>query len=48
MNKIKMTYERPTTSLLVIRFEQSLLQASIYGAQGAAGQNIENGYEYDL
>lgn len=48
MNRNKLTYERPKTDLLVVRFEQSLLQASNYGAKGAAGQKIEDGYEYDL
>lgn len=49
MNKIKETYERPTTDLLVIRFEQGLLQASNYGAKGAAGAEATyNIYDEDF
>ena len=48
MNKNKCLYEAPHTDILVIRFESALLQASNYGAKGAAGQNIEDGYEYEL
>ena len=48
MNKKTSLYEAPTTKVLVIRFESALLQASNYGAKGAAGQNIEDGYEYEL
>ena len=36
MEKIKVTYDRPTTNLLVIRCKGKLLQAS-YGEQGKAG-----------
>ena len=37
MNKIKETYERPTTDLLVIRFEQGLLTGSVkWGASNQA------------
>ena len=42
MNKIKATYERPTTDLLVIRFEQNLLNIS-GGDAGKAGQNLTQG-----
>lgn len=31
MNKNKQAYDRPTTDILVIRFESALLQASING-----------------
>ena len=48
MNKIKTTYERPTTDILVIRFEGALLQASLYGAKGAAGGTMDtNDYGED-
>ena len=48
MNKIKATYERPTTDLLVIRFEQGLLTGSPYGDQGAAGKNFSSGGVYNF
>ena len=41
MNKIKETYERPTTDLLVIRFEQGLLQASL------RTNSVNSGYDND-
>ena len=40
MNKMKSLYEAPTTDILVVRFEGALLQTSIYGAKGAAGQQM--------
>ena len=46
MNKKKTTYERPTTDVLVIRFEGNLLQAS-YGDQGKAG-TLGTGNVYDF
>ena len=45
MNKI--FYEKPTVELLVVRFEENIMSPA-YGAKGTAGQNIEDGYEYDL
>jgi len=48
MKQNKQMYLSPETEVLVVRFEESLLQGSNYGAKGAAGQNIEDGYEYDL
>ena len=35
MNKTKTTYERPTTELFVIRFEENICLS--YGKQGDAG-----------
>ena len=48
MNKNETTYERPTCNVLVVRFEQSLLQASLYGASGAAGRGFSDGNINDL
>lgn len=49
MNRNKSTYERPKCDLLVVRFEQGVLTGSPnYGAKGAAGNAVEDGYEYDL
>ena len=42
MNKIKETYERPTTDLLVIRFEQGILVVS--GARSASNGYDTNNY----
>ena len=47
MNKTKQGYVAPLSELLVVRFEENIMSPN-YGAQGAAGQNIEDGYEYDL
>lgn len=44
----KTNYETPLAELLVVRFEDDLLQASNYGAKGAAGGDIEDGNEYEL
>ena len=44
-----MGYETPTTDLLVVRFERSLLQASNFGAKGAAGADaFYNEYDEDF
>ena len=49
MNKLKSLYEAPTTDVLVVRFEEGVLTGSNnYGAKGAAGNAIEDGYEYEL
>lgn len=49
MNKIKSLYEAPTTNILVVQFEEGVLTGSNkYGAKGAAGNVIEDGYEYEL
>ena len=48
MNK-KLLYENPSAELLVVRFEEDFLQASNYGAKGAAGADLVNSDEdYDL
>ena len=47
MNK-KLLYSAPEAELLVVKFEESFLQASNFGAKGAAGGDIEEGNEYDL
>lgn len=50
MDKNKATYERPTTNLLVVRFEQGLLIGSPQaGAAGQAGANeVYNAYDEDF
>lgn len=50
MNKKKSLYEAPTTNILVVRFEGSLLQASVYGSKGAAGRQMvdDDDYTYSL
>ena len=48
MNKLKEQYCSPTTNILVVRFEGMIMQSGGYGAKGAAGSNIEEGYEYEL
>ena len=49
MNKIKSLYEAPTIDILVVRLEGGVLSGSNnYGANGAAGNDIEDGYEYEL
>ena len=49
MNKIKSLYEAPTIDILVVQFEESVLTGSNnYGAEGTAGNAIEDGYEYEL
>lgn len=45
MNKIKMTYERPTTDLLVVRFEQNLLQGSVGAFSNQGTETL--GYDAD-
>ena len=42
MEKTKTTYERPTTDLLVIRFEQNLLQASKYSSKGTELMSVDS------
>lgn len=44
----KQFYETPEAEVLVVKIERALLQGSNYGAKGAAGNAIEDGYEYDL
>lgn len=44
----KQLYETPEAEVLVVKIEQALLQGSNYGAKGAAGNTIEDGYEYEL
>ena len=44
----KQLYETPESELLVVKIEEGFLQASNYGAKGAAGGDIEEGNEYDL
>lgn len=43
-------YEKPSTELLVVRFEESILGASnnVYGDSGEAGGEIGNGETYNL
>ena len=43
MNKANCLYEAPTTEILVLRIEEGILQASIYGEEGAAGKKLGNG-----
>ena len=47
MNKTKQAYDRPTTDVLVVRFEENVM-SPVYGAKGFAGADIEDGNEYDL
>ena len=42
MNKNKTTYERPTCDLLVIRFEQGILQASLRTNSANSGYDSDN------
>ena len=45
MNKTKTTYERPTTDLLVVRFEQGLLTGSpnqVRSNSSSSGYDSEN------
>ena len=42
MNKIKETYERPTTNLLMIRFEQGVLTGSVRTNSVNSGYEEEN------
>ena len=50
MKKEKMSYEAPTTDVLVVRFEESLLTGSPeYGTSGAAGSSLgldDDNYNY--
>ena len=46
MNKKKSLYEVPTTDVLVVRFEGALLQASVYGSEGAAGRQMVDDDDY--
>lgn len=49
MNKKKSLYEAPTIDILEVQFEESVLTGSNnYGAEGAAGNEIEDGYVYEL
>ena len=48
MEKTKTTYERPTTDLLVIRFESALLQASLNGFSTQGTENLGYDPEEDL
>ena len=49
MNKIKSLYEVPTINIFEVRLEESVLTVSNnYGEKGAAGNDIEDGYEYEL
>ena len=50
MNKNKQAYIRPTTDILVVRFEGAFLALSdnVYGTAGRAGADLEDGNEYDL
>lgn len=41
MNTIKELYCSPTTKILVVRFEETILQGSPYGQQGYAGGNAD-------
>ena len=47
MNKTKQGYVAPLSDLLVVRFEENIMSVQ-YGAKGAAGNVLEDGYEYDL
>ena len=52
MKNEKQAYMAPTTDILELRVESQLLQASpldyFYGAEGAAGGDLEAGNEYNL
>ena len=50
MNKNKQAYDRPTTDVLVVRFEGAFPTGSLYGAKGAAGQQMvdDDDYTYSL
>ena len=47
MNKNKQAYDRPTTDVLVVRFEANIMS---YGGKQAAGQSFSSGngniYDY--
>ena len=49
MNKTKQAYDRPTTDVLVVRFEENIMSVQ-YGAKGAAGQQMvdDDDYNYSL
>ena len=47
MNKNRKAYDRPTTDVLMVRFEGNLLTGS-YGEEGAAGAKVVNGGVYDF
>ena len=45
----KILYEKPSTELLVLRFEEGILTGSpVYGDPGEAGGEIGNGETYNL
>lgn len=50
MNKTKQGYVTPLSDLLVVRFEGAFLTGSLYGAKGAAGQQMvdDDDYNYSL
>ena len=48
MKKIKSLYEAPTIEILEVQLEGSVLTGSNYGANGAAGNDIEDGFEFWL
>ena len=49
IKKEKQAYMAPTTDILELRVESKILDASlVYGSQGAAGADLEDGNEYDL
>ena len=48
MKKNKEIYSQPICKLLVVRFERVICQSPVYGAAGHAGDDIEDGNEYDL
>lgn len=41
-------YQKPLAEVIELRFEGALLQASEYGAAGAAGADLGNSGTYDL
>lgn len=43
MNKNKSLYEAPQTDVLVVRFEEGILQTSNYGSSRSAGQGFSSG-----
>ena len=48
MEKTKNTYLSPMTEILVVRFEGVICESLRYGAKGRAGDDIDDGNEYDL
>ena len=44
----KLLYSAPEAELLFVKVEENFLQASNFGAKGAAGGDLEEGNEYDL